>query len=73
MTCPKCGNESTMIGNSHYMCTNVECVDDNKRRTQFVFEPDKEVEFPSNQIFKDRQKDQFFRKPYLQINHKRNK
>lgn len=68
MMCPKCRLKNTShISETHYVCNNPNCVDDNGNRTQFIFFVDANIKFPSNQIFADRQKNEFFRKPYLKI------
>ena len=68
MQCPRCmKNNTTIISNTHYVCNEPTCTDDNGNRTQFRFVPDSEVRFPYNQIFVDKQPHEFFRKPYLDI------
>lgn len=67
MQCPKCmGTDVSIIGNSHYVCNNPECKN-NGGRTQFRVVEDDKVYFPYNQIFVNRGKHEFFRKPYLQL------
>lgn len=69
MQCPRCMKEDvTAISDSHYVCNNPDCFDDSHNRTQFVVVRDGRVRFPYNQIFVDRDKSEFFRKPYLQLN-----
>lgn len=69
MQCPRCMKEDvTAIADSHYVCNNPDCFDDNHNRTQFVVIKDSKVKFPYNQIFVDRDKSEFYRKPYLQLN-----
>ena len=68
MQCPKCmKNDTTIISDTHYVCNDPTCIDENGNRTQFKFVPDTKVRFPFNQIFVDRQTQEFFRKPYLKI------
>ena len=68
MKCPKCGTEDVVIiNNSHYMCNNRNCCDENGQRTEFYMEEDKKINFPYNQIFVNRNKKEFYRKPYLKI------
>ena len=68
MQCPKCmKNDTTLISDSHYVCNDSTCINDNEERTQFKFISDDHVRFPYNQIFVNRQKQEFFRKPYLEI------
>lgn len=67
MTCPKCfSNNVYVIGTSHYVCNNPECVN-NGKRTQFRHVIDDKVQFPYNQIFVDRNIHEFYRKPYLEL------
>lgn len=69
MQCPRCMKEDvTAISDSHYVCNNPDCFDDKHNRTQFVVVRDSRVRFPYNQIFVDRDKSEFYRKPYLQLN-----
>ena len=68
MTCPICKtNNVSIVGNSHYICNNPTCVDNNGSRTQFYLEEDSRVRFPYNQIFVNRSKNNFYRKPYLKL------
>lgn len=68
MQCPKCfGTDVSPIGTSHYVCNNPNCTLDNGSRTQFRAVEDTKVRFPYNQIFVNRGKDEFIRKPYLEI------
>ena len=74
MKCPRCMNDNTsQILDSHYVCNNPECVDENGNRTQFKFIIDKKVKFPFNQIFVDRLTQEFYKKPYLEIKDTGNK
>lgn len=67
MQCPKCmGEDVSIIGTSHYVCNNPNCINGNGR-TQFRLIEDDRVYFPYNQIFVNRGKQEFFRKPYLQL------
>lgn len=67
MQCPKCfGEDITPIGSSHYVCNNPNCVE-NGKRTQFRVIEDDKVRFPYNQIYVNRSKDKFYRKPYLKL------
>ena len=68
MQCPKCmKNDTTSISGTHYVCNNSTCINDKNDRTQFIFIPDSHINFPYNQIFVNRQKQEFYRKPYLEI------
>lgn len=68
MKCPKCMKDNTtIISNTHYVCNDPKCVDDDGNRIQFKFITDKKIKFPYNQIFIDRNVEKFFRKPYLEI------
>lgn len=68
MKCPKCMNSDvTLVGNSHYICNNPNCIDNEGNRTQFRFVIDDHIKFPYNQIYRNRPIDSFFRKPYLEI------
>lgn len=68
MQCPRCfGEDVTAISNSHYVCNNPECFDENHNRTQFRFIEDTRVQFPYNQIFVNQPKSRFYRKPYLKL------
>lgn len=68
MQCPKCFSEdTTAISDSHYVCNNINCHYENGDRTQFRIVADKSIKFPYNQIFVNRDKSQFYRKPYLEL------
>ena len=68
MKCPKClGDNTSPISNTHYVCNNPICVNDDGSRVQFKFIPDKKINFPYNQIFVNRQTNEFYRKPYLEL------
>ena len=68
MQCPRCyGIDVSAVGDTHYVCNNPNCVDDNGRRTQFIFITDEYIRFPFNQIFVGRKTQEFFRKPYLKL------
>ena len=68
MECPRCGkSDTTMIGNSHYVCNDPTCIDENGNRTQFRLVIDREVKFPYNQIFVNRPIENFYKKPYLNL------
>ena len=55
MKCPKCFSEDvSIIGESHYVCNNQACVNENGNRVQFRLVPDNKIMFPYNQIFVDR-------------------
>lgn len=67
VTCPKCfQSDVTLVNNSHYICNNPNCSNMGKR-VQFRKVIDKKIKFPYNQIFVDRSKNEFFRKPYLEL------
>ena len=64
MTCPKCMKSDSVVfsGDSHYVCREgIGC------GSQFEIIYDKKIHFPYNVMFNDRQKHEFFRKPYLQL------
>ena len=66
MICPRCMKDNvTKIGDSHYMCNDPLCVDNENNKTQFLVIEDDPVRFPYNVIFSNRNKSEFFRKPYL--------
>ena len=68
MKCPKCMKDNTtIISNTHYVCNEPTCIDDDGNRTQFRLVKDEKIRFPSNQLFVNRQKDEFYRKPYLNV------
>lgn len=68
MKCPRCFNEDiSIIGESHYVCNNPLCVNKDGSKVQFQVVKDKKVNFPFNQIFVNRIRDEFYRKPYLQL------
>ena len=68
MICPRCMNDNTTpVGNTHYVCNIVTCVDIKGVRTQFQFIEDPIVKFPHNVIYRDKGKSSFFRKPYLDL------
>jgi len=68
MTCPICFSEEfvTPIGMSHYICNNPSC-NNNGKIVQFHSIEDDKVRFPYNQIFVNRKKSEFYRKPYLEL------
>ncbi len=68
MTCPRCYKDNvSAVGDTHYVCDNPDCVDENGRRTQFKMVTDEYVRFPFNQIFVGRAVNEFYRKPYLEL------
>lgn len=68
MNCPRCMKDNvTPIGDSHYVCNNQNCMDDAGNRTQFQLIPDDYIRFPDNQIYVNRDKHEFYQKPYLTI------
>jgi len=68
MLCPKCmTNNTTLISDTHYVCNNPDCSNDDGSRVQFKFVIDNKINFPYNQIFINRQKQEFYTKPYLKI------
>lgn len=68
MICPKCFSENvTPISDSHYICNNPECEEKNGTKIQFQHILDEKIRFPYNQIFVNRSKSEFFRKPYLEL------
>lgn len=68
MICPRCMNDNTTpVGDTHYVCNTVTCVDEQGVRTQFQFIEDKKIKFPHNVIYRDKAKQNFFRKPYLSL------
>lgn len=76
MMCPRCFKSDVTEVNSvpvHYICNDPSCVDDNGARTQFSIETDSKIHFPCNQIFVNRNINEFYRKPYLTINPEGNK
>lgn len=67
MICPKClGTNVSPVGTTHYICNNPDC-SNNGAKTQFMFVVDEKVHFPYNQIYVNRSRQDFFRKPYLQL------
>jgi len=68
MQCPRCyGTDVSAVGDTHYVCNNPNCVDDEGRRTQFRLVTDEYIRFPFNQIFVGRETKEFYRKPYLKL------
>ena len=68
MICPRCNKDNTTpVGNTHYVCNIVTCEDQEGNRTQFQFIEDAVVNFPHNVIYPDKGKQSFFRKPYLTL------
>ncbi len=66
MQCPRClGNDTSPVGDSHYICNNENCVDEKGNRTQFQYIEDEKISFPYNQIFVNKSKNNFYKKPYL--------
>ena len=72
ITCPKClSNNVKTVGTTHYICNNPNCKY-NGVRTQFKLIIDDTIRFPYNQIFINKPKEEFFRKPYLEVSPKGN-
>lgn len=68
MECPKCfSDDVTPIGDSHYICNNPDCINENGDKIQFNVVYDEKIKFPYNQIFVNRLSNEFFRKPYLKL------
>lgn len=68
MQCPKCFKDNvSAVGDTHYICNDPDCVDDDGNRTQFTKVEDDRVHFPYNQIFVTRSVHEFYRKPYLKL------
>lgn len=68
MTCPICfGDDVSIVGESHYVCNNPDCKDSDGKRVQFRHVIDNKVHFPYNQIFVNRNVQEFYRKPLLEI------
>lgn len=68
MQCPRCLSDNvTAISDSHYVCSNPNCYDENHNKTQFRVIEDSLIRFPYNQIFVNRSKSEFYRKPYLEL------
>ena len=69
MKCPRCMQEIKSFNSNahHYVCSNESCIDENGDRTQFKLVEDTTVKFPFNQIFVNRGRHEFYRKPYLKI------
>ena len=60
MKCARCKSENTeLVGDTHYIC--------NDCKAQFYFIIDDKIHFPYNQIFRHRSRNEFFRKPDLEI------
>ena len=67
MKCPRCfGNDISPVSNTHYICNNPNCTDDNGNKTQFFQIFDDKKHFPYDQIFPNREDSEFYRLPYLQ-------
>lgn len=68
MICPKCLKDNvSAISDSHYVCNDPKCVDENGNRTQFKHIIDDKIQFPYNQIFPTRKRSEFYMKPYLTL------
>lgn len=69
MECPKCMRSEFVQpnGESHYICV-TDDTDTAGCGTQFHVNEDKAIRFPQSVIFPRRNKNQFFRKPYLDLN-----
>lgn len=66
MKCPVCfGTNISPVGTTHYICNNPNCKNINGKRTQFSQEIDSKVEFPYNQIYVNRGKENFYKLHYL--------
>lgn len=69
--CPKCMRSEFVelaVGYTHHICV----IDPNTEEetgcgSQYTFEPDKKIMFPYNVIFANRNPEEIFRKPYLQL------
>lgn len=73
MICPRCNNDNTTaVGNSHYVCNIETCIDDQGNRTQFQFVVDNKIKFPHNVIYPDKPSQSFYRKPYLNLTNNEN-
>ena len=67
MQCPKCMTLNvTKINNTHYICNNIECFQ-NDKRTQFYVTYDEKIKFPYSQIFRNKDISRFYKKRYLKI------
>ena len=68
MQCPRCfKTDVSLISDDRYVCNNPDCVDDEGKRTQFYIIYDEKIEFPYNQIFANREKRLFYKKPYWKV------
>ena len=68
MQCPRCyKSDVSIVGDSHYVCNDPECVDSDGKRTQFYIATDDRKYFPYNEIFASRPLSSFYRKPYLKV------
>lgn len=68
MKCPRCMQDNTTpVGQTHYVCNNENCIDEDGKRTQFQFIEDEKINFPHNVIYRDKPKQSFYRKPYLKL------
>ena len=68
MKCPRCfQSDVSLVSDTHYVCNNPTCVDDDGNRTQFYIKYDEKIEFPYNQIFVGRDKSLFYKKPYWNV------
>lgn len=66
MRCPRCyRTDFRPVGDTHYICNNPSCMDDNGRRTQFKVETDESIQFPYNQIFISRKTEEFYKESYI--------
>lgn len=66
MKCPKCfKTDVSSVGNTHYICNNPNCTDNNGHRTQFKIVTDTKKYFPYDQIFSNHSILDFYRNEYL--------
>ena len=78
ISCPRCGKKEFIQDmGDHFICTNPNCTnygdpEDLLPIVEFQIIEDEVKHFPYNQIFPDRDKSEFYRKPYLEIRNQGN-
>ena len=68
IVCPKCNSLNvSLVMNTHYICNNPGCADENGNRVQFKIVNDVSIKFPCNQIYSGRLNSEFYREVYIKM------
>lgn len=66
MICPHCFHDDVSpVGDTHYICNNPDCRDENGNKTQFRIIMDDWIHFPYNIIFSTHNVNEFYRDKYV--------